>query len=138
MSGKGDQIKAQFAFIESLISLVLVITSLYYISMGISNAVSAWYSGKQELSANVAIYDFSYETAQNSSMNSCISSIFSTPNQSCINHYISEYKKIYGINLLELKAPRAAFGDQVKHGVTGCLAFSESNSIEPLCIIIGV
>ena len=64
--------------------------------------------------------------------------LFSTPNKSCINHYIAQYKKVYELNSLELKAPAATFGDSVENGIMGCIPLSESGSIQPLCIIIGV
>lgn len=121
--------KAQFATIEAIVSLLLTIAVIGFVQMTINNSNGREYSARQLLAANLASYDFISQISENQSVAECVNS-YIIGNKKCLLNYIQEYVSIYGLNSF-----RVVLGDGSISGKgTMCFPYNSMPGEEELCI----
>ncbi len=86
--------KAQFATMEAILSLVIVVSSLALYSRTMPSMQEYLLHASQNASLSAASYDFISQMMENKSTYSCVTSSDPSP---CMQNYSSYYQKIYGI-----------------------------------------
>ncbi len=86
--------KAQFATIESIISLMIVISSLSLYARTLPSMQEYLIHAGQNASRAAASYDFINQILENTSTYNCVTS--QNPSY-CMQNYSKYYKEIYGI-----------------------------------------
>ena len=87
--------KGQFATIEALSSLFIVISTICLSSQIINGSQQSLTLERGDISAKAAAYDFFMQLLRNQSTQQCASNAL---NDTCMNNYSNYYKMIYGIN----------------------------------------
>ncbi|MHB1830362.1 MAG: hypothetical protein ACYCO0_03125 [Candidatus Micrarchaeaceae archaeon] len=88
--------KAQFATLEVLLSLAIVISAASATSYIISRSGYAFNAEHEAISRSAAAYDFIMQLTQNLTSEECLA-ITESNGSSCMDNYTQYYRYVYGI-----------------------------------------
>ena len=129
--------KAQFATMESLISLSLIISFIALGSMAINMSNTSFYANSKSLNTNIAAYDFVQQLHQNSSFGYCMSEKNSSERYSCAENYMNLYKAVYGESNLMFAAGNATLGYSNRSTSKTCSLYVNFSGSLLVCLIQG-
>lgn len=126
--------RAQFATIEALISLVIVLSVSTFVARSISVNAANIYSESERLKASAADYDLLGQIEGNFSTRTCIASL-SNVTDACVAKLLDLYEKAYGMHF-SLAVAGIRLGDAVSDGTTECVQMnlSAANGFEAVCV----
>jgi hypothetical protein len=122
--------KAQFATIEAIISLLLVVVFIGFAQTTINNSNGREYSARQLLVSNLASYDFINQISENYSSGECMNS-YIAGNGTCLSRYMQDYISIYGLSSFRVIFGKGNFSEE---GKTTCFPYNSLLGKEELCI----
>ncbi len=128
---------AQFATIESLVSISLVIAFISFGSVLLNGSNASFYSSSKILNSNLAGYDFVQQLYQNRSFDSCLTQINSSARYSCTESYVREYINIYRTGNMALVVGNVTFGNSSQTNSRTCAQFAGSDAEITTCILDG-
>lgn len=127
--------KAQFATIESLISLSLIIAFIYFGSTLLNGSNASFYSSSKTLSLNAAGYDFVHQLYQNQTFDYCFSQVNSSARYACIENYLKEYAAVYQTNNIAFVVGNATFGNSSQTNSILCAQFAGIQAGITTCLL---
>ena len=121
--------KAQFATVEAIISLVTVIAAIGVLNAQINNYVNGEYSARRSLELTLATSDFLVQLTHNVSLQKCIQNV-QTNNTTCILGYLNYYKKAYGLENFSI-----VFGNgSISSPNSKCFPYNSAYGKSEICI----
>lgn len=126
--------RAQFATIEALISLAIVLSASTFVAQSISMNAANIYSESERLRASVAAYDLIGQIEGNFSTRTCIASLGNVTG-ACASNLLNLYEKAYGMHF-SLAVAGIRLGDAVSGGATECVRMNLSgdDGSEAVCV----
>jgi hypothetical protein len=100
-------LKAQFATLEALLSLTVVLSTASVAGGIIANSERSVGYERAGISRASAAYDFMMQLALNSSASECLSR-FESEGSDCLNNYTQYYRYVYGIRQMGVIVPNAS------------------------------
>ncbi len=128
---------AQFATIESLVSVSVVIAFISFGSVILNGSNASFYSSSRALNSNIAGYDFVQQLYQNKSFASCLSQTNSSARYLCAESYVSEYKNIYQAGNVAIVVGNATFGNSSQTNFRACAQFTGTGAKLTACLLEG-
>jgi hypothetical protein len=130
--------RAQFATIEALVSLLVVLSAVSFVSWEISLNTRSVGAERSRIAQSMAAYDFFEQIAENKSTNDCAALSSATRNAGCLNTTIDLYKEAFGISQFGVALPGLSVGNATG-GVEECLPIhlSSLNLTSEVCITEG-
>ncbi len=129
--------RAQFATIEAILAMFLVLSAVSFVSVGISLGDRNYYSESGKLVQSIAIYDAADQIAKNLSANDCIALSGAGNNPACARNLTESYKTAFGLSQFEIVAAGFAIGNSTKNSTTSCfpIFFESANATCEVCLI---
>mgnify|MGYP001626361726 CR=1 FL=1 len=94
--------KAQFAVFESIIALVITLSSTITVAYAISAYEDSILNAKETVLSNLAVYDFAAQLRSWENMQRCFNKTYHMENSTCINYYVKLFDRTYSDNLVVL------------------------------------
>jgi len=119
--------KAQFATIEAIIGLLLVVAALAFARVAINSHNGNAYVSRQAAASDFAAYDLINQLSQNASAMSCIDN-YSVGDAPCLEYY----KPIYGLSSFDIFI--VGNGTPSYTGSARCFPYESGEGYEELCV----
>lgn len=131
--------RAQFATFEALISLLVILSVISFVSVEISINNSGVNAATSRAIQSMATYDVAEQIAGNWSTNGCIASIRATGNAACLTALLEDYQEAFRIRHFELVFPGFSVGNSTSNDTSNCVPihFASLNMTDETCIIAG-
>lgn len=131
--------RAQFATIEAIASLLVVLSAISFVSGEISLNNANVYASHSGVAQSMAAYDFFRQIADNESANGCIALARMTGDSACLDALVESYKEAFGIGQLEVALPGLQAGDAAGGGARECapIRFVPLNDTAEVCVLAG-
>jgi len=126
-------VKAQFATVEALLSLILVVGITLSASMILNSYSSENYIASRETSAAAEIYDIESNANVNATLKSCIN-YAAQGNTTCLGSYIQYYSHVYGQGGIVFVVNNRSVGSLSGAYEIECMPIEEGEA----CIEVGV
>ncbi|MGC8623215.1 MAG: hypothetical protein ACP5TK_00910 [Candidatus Micrarchaeia archaeon] len=94
--------KAQFAVFESIIALVITLSSTITVAYAISAYEDSVLNAKETVLSNLAVYDFAAQLRSWGNMQRCFNETYHMENNTCINYYVKLFDRTYSDNFVVL------------------------------------
>jgi hypothetical protein len=129
--------RAQFATIEALISLLAVLFVITFVSAQISLSNRTAYFARSGLVQGMAVYDAFDQIADNSSANRCASLAVATEDAPCLAGMVASYKEAFGLREFSVVLAGVSAGDAGVDGTRVCapVRLASLNETSEVCII---
>lgn len=126
--------KAQFATIEAIMALLVVIAVAAFTGNAINRLNTDAYSAREALASSFAVYDFLNQASSNRSLEECMA-LYLTGNQTCASGYLEIYRSLYGLRSFGIALGNGSeIGDG---GIVRCFPYRFGTDYEELCIEAG-
>ncbi len=131
--------RAQFATVEALISLLAILSTISLVSGSISLNSSSVHAAQSKVVQGMAVYDAAEQIAGNVSTNECVALAHETGDASCLNGIIESYKEAFGLRHFGLAFPGISVGNATGNDTSECvpIEFASLNGTEEVCIMAG-
>jgi hypothetical protein len=124
--------KAQFAVIESMLCLFLILSALSFISLKINTTNMEMNNTRESLVESIAAHDILGLIEQNETANDCIAALYATNNSGCAAELAGNLSSIFGLSGVSF-----AFGNSIHDTNIGCaeVFLKSMNKTEKVCIV---
>jgi hypothetical protein len=131
--------RAQFATIEALISLLAILSVISFVSGEIFLNTRGVCAARSRAIQSMAAYDAAEQIAGNWSTNECVASAHAAGASPCLATLLESYREAFGIRHFELAFQGFSVGNATANDTPECLPirFVSLNVTDEVCIIAG-
>ena len=131
--------RAQFATMEALASLLVAISAISFVSAEISLNSNVVYVARSRLTQDMAMYDVFKQMAENRTTNGCVSLASATGDARCLDAVVDSYRAVFGIKRFYVALPGASAGSTAGNGTRECVPvrLASLNGTGEVCVIAG-
>lgn len=129
--------KAQFATIEAMISLVLVASAMTFVSSQTNSATANFNAQRSMLQRSAALYDIVNALRQNLTANNCLSELYLTNQSGCMQNLTETYAKIFGLSSAEIAGTEGQLQNNTQNTTSSCVSLFlvQANLTSNVCIL---
>lgn len=128
--------RAQFATMEALISLLIVLFAISFVSAEVSLNGKSVLASRSGLVQGMAVYDAFEQITRNASANGCVALASRSGGSPCLDKMVESYKEAFGMRRFGVALPGLSAGDPAANGTLECIPvrFPSLNETDEVCI----
>ncbi len=125
--------KAQFATVEAVVSLLFVLSLAVFCIKEAAAYAQSSFEARQGLATSIATYDLISQLMGNGTAKACAAVFAASGDSSCIAGYASAYESAYGLSSVALTIGNRTYGSMANSTVR-CFPYNITGNVSIACI----